>query len=393
MLKLTAFLNNKKNIFDKNNSFIIFSIYSDKVEAFLVKRKNKNMAVEFIAVESQEGVFSHNNLNLSKLKLNCSKLKVKLSEKNIKINNLIFGVSSEIIEPVFISESKERKDNEKKIKKDEINKIISDFKKKYKKKNKTLFFKEAERYFIDGYNIKTPIGLLGKNLEISGLGFEFKADSNLNKTLKSLADFLAFEFFGIFALDSTLLLAEKEFKKIENAVFINILNCHICIFLIKNTFVAAVDNLALGYGSFEEKISKEFLVGLEEARNIKNKFLDGNLDVKIMEKLRNIALLESQNILNRVKASLLSLEKTSLLPKKIFISFSSKPPLQVEQVFKKGNNWFSDLPFPQDVDIIFLNSIDMSAIINKSLSLSETNKNAYTNILVNAILKNINNFK
>jgi cell division ATPase FtsA len=390
MLKIFSIFKNKKDILDKNNSFIIFSIYSDKIEAFLIE-KNKKISIKFLGAEPQEGIFSGDNVDINKLKLNCSKLKVKISEKNIKINNIIFGVSSEIIKPVFISKSIKRSDDEKKIKKDEISKIIFDLKKAYKKKNKILFLNEAERYFIDGYNIKNPIDLLGESLKIDGVGFELEI--NLNKALESLADFLGFKFFGVFALDTVLFLAENEFKKNENSVSINILNNHISIFLVKKGQVVAIDNLDSGYGFFEQKISKDFSIGIEEARTIKNKFSDGNLDVEIMEKLRDIALLESQNILNKVRGSLASLDQANLLPKNIFISFSSKPPLQIEQAFKKGNNWFSDLPFPQDVDIIFLNTIDMSGIINKGLSLSETNRNLYTNILVDGILKNINNFK
>ena len=390
MLKLFSFLRNKKDIFGKDNSCIIFAIYSDKIEAFLLK-KNKEFSLEFIGAEAQEGLFSVENPDMNKLKLNCSKLKVKITEKNLNTKNIIFGVSSEILKPIFASKSLKRKNSEKKIKEDEIEKIIFNLHKEFKKKDRTLFLKKAEKYFVDGYKIENPVGFSGQNLRIDSIGFESKID--LNKILNSLSKFLLFEFQGVFALDTVLLFSEKEFREVSNAVFINILSGHISIFLIKKASVSAIDNIDFGYSSFEQKISKELSVGIEEARAIKDKFLNGNLDVNLMDKLRNIAFLEAESILNMVRKSLLALDQTSLLPKTLFVAFFGKAPLQLEQAFKKGNNWFSDLPFPQDIDIIFLNSIDMSAIINKRPDLSKINKAKYIGILVDNILKNINNFK
>jgi|GEM_PF-4676088 len=384
-MSLFSFLRGEKDIFDKYSSFIIFSIYSSKIEAFLVSKKEK-LLIENVGVEFQEGMFVDGKLDMEKLKLNCAKLKVKISEKNIRSKNIIFGLSSEILKPVFISRSVKRPDKEKKIEAAEFDKMTSEIRKEFTDKDRSIRLGDIEKYLIDGYSIRDPDGLRGEDLKIELIGFEYQKE--LYKTLGLLANFLAFDLFGVFALDSVLLLAEREFKNIEDVVFINILKNHISLFLVRKGFVTAIDNLTEGYGSFEKKISQDLGVGLQEARGIKNKFVDGNLDVEIMEKLRALAMSESQSILNRVRAVLMSLDPVDLLPKTVFLSFSGKPPLQLEQAFKKGNNWFSDLPFPQDVDIIFLNTIDMSAIINKSLSLSETNKNMYTNALVNAILKN-----
>ncbi len=393
MIKLLSFLKKKKEIFNKNNPFVIFAIYSDKIEAFLVKKNSQEIEINFLDSEYQEDIFLDGDIDINNLKLNCSKLKVKISEKNIKVKNIIFGVSSEIVKAIFISKSKKRNIEDKKIKKNEIDEMILNLKKEYKKNNKTLFLNEIQNYFVDGYKIKNPIGFLGQEIKIDTVAYELKKNINLRTIFKSLAIFLNLKFRGIFALDTVLFLAEKEFKQYKDIIFINILNKNISIFLIKNTSVKAIDNLNLGYGIFDQKISEDFKVGIEEAKDLRDKFLEGNLDIEIMERLRKIAISESENILNKVKVSLVNLDRSDLLPKNIFISFSAKPLFQIEQVFKKANNWFSDLPFPQDVDIIFLNTIDMSAIISKSLTLSNKNKNLYTNFLVNGILKNINNFK
>jgi len=119
-----------------------------------------------------------------------------------------------------------------------------------------VLLNDVERFFIDGYSIEDPVGLHGEDIRIDLVGMRSRVD--IKKTLGSLAKFLGLNFSGVFNLDTVLLVAEKEFKDIKNAVFINILKEHVSLFLLRKGSLVAIDNLSFGYGLFEKEYQKSF---------------------------------------------------------------------------------------------------------------------------------------
>ncbi len=384
-----SFLKKEEKLFDKKGFLLVIAVFSDRVVLFLLQKKHidkkDEIFIEDMILETQEEGFFSKEFDFEKLNLNCGKIKNQLWKKNIKTKNVLFAFCPEVAKSVFVSKKFRRKNREQKISKDEINRMTANIKYEYSKKGNDISLEKIEKVLIDGYLIQKPIGLHGKDITIGLLGVLFKG--NLNRNFKNLASFLRLNFKGVLAMDSAFVKAENEVKKIGNGLFINIFENYSSVFLIRNGFIDAVENVDMGYGELVKKISKELSVGMEEAENIKNKFIFGDLDVSVLEEIRNISFSASEDLLKKIKQALIRLGSADLLPGDVFICFSSDVSLQFKQIFRKGNNWYSDLPFVQNVDVVFLGINDVLCIAKDEKKLFTDVKDLYIYGIINSINK------
>ena len=175
-------------------------------------------------------------------------------------------------------------------------------------------------------------------------------------------------------------IAEK--KNIKDALLINIFENHSSIFLVRNSRIAALDRVNVGYGALDLKISETFKVGREEAKNLRKLFTSGSMDVSVIDQIRSLAVSAAEELLYKTKLSLGLIDKDNLLPSDIFISFFGDAFLQAEQVFLKSNNWFSDLPIAQNANVHFLSPKD----IQENIIPEFANRNyAYLYVIMNKI--------
>ncbi|MEK7453089.1 MAG: hypothetical protein AAB614_02530 [Patescibacteria group bacterium] len=381
----------KKNdsIFDENGYLSLFSIFSDRVVFFLIKKERSKTGDTFSIinsiVETQEESFLKGDFDFDKLKLNCGKIKHKLANMNIKVGNIMFAFSPEVSASIFISKNFERVNREVKITQSEIDSMIIDIKSEFLKSGQMMSLEKLEKILIDGYPVQDYLELSGKNINIGILGVASKKEISLN--LKSLASFLKGNFKGAFPLDISLVNLKKDFSKLEDALFINIFENLSSLFLLRSGRVDYIENADIGYGDFERHISEYFAVGREEAKSIKRKFISGDLDVSILDNIRSLSFISAENILSKIKPSLITLSKFDLLPANIFIYFSSDVTLQISQIFKKSNNWFSDLPFVKNVEVEFLNMSNMVNFFKDEKKLFTEGEYSYIYAIIYTISK------
>lgn len=347
------FFGDKDELFDKNGFLIVINIFSDKIFAFTLE-KGKEFQVKAYAEESVEG---DSRLDFYKIKLNCSKVVAALSLNGFKSSNVVFSFSPEIAQTKFLKKKFARQDSDARISKNEIDGMIALIKNEITKQKESLFFENIERILIDGYVIGDPVGAHGKELELNLLGVSCIED--LKKQFEDLAIFLKLNLKYILSIDKEYLKSIIKKKELKDAIFINIFENTTDIFMIRNGAVVAFDTIKSGYGFLDFKLAEVFQVGAEEAKKIRKSFATGNLDVSIMDKIRQLAVSASEDVLYKTKLSLGLIDKDNLLPPDIFISFFGDYFLQLEQVFSKGNNWFSDLPIPQNANVYFASPKDI----------------------------------
>ncbi|MBI3671546.1 hypothetical protein HY249_02000, partial [Candidatus Azambacteria bacterium] len=247
------------------------------------------------------------------------------------------------------------------ITQEEIDKMVLNVKSEFSKSGNLISLERLEKVLIDGYAMEDPLGLAGKEITVGISGVTSKSD--VVKEFSGLASFLKLEFKGVFPIDFSVVEAKKHFSDLKDALFINIFENSASLFLLRSGFIDAIENADAGYGDFGRRLSENFSVGLEEAKNIKNKFISGDLDVNILDKARSLAFESAKVALGKIKPAISLLGRMDLLPKEIFISFFGDVPVQFSQAFKKSNNWFSDLPFSRDVEIAFLNASDFDNLL------------------------------
>lgn len=358
------FFGKRGELFDKNGFLIVMNIFADKVFAFTIEKAKGLQLKSYVEESIEENVYG--GLDFDRIKLNCAKAKDALFKKGFKSSNVIFAFSPEFACTKLFRKGFARRDSEQKISKKEIDDMVVLVKQELVKQKERMFFDNIERILIDGYVIADPVGMRGKELEISIVGASYNND--LNKQFEDLSRFLNLNLKDIFSIDREFIRDIAEKKEIKDAVFINIFENHTSIFLLRSSRIAALDRVNIGYGVLDLKISEAFGVGREEAKNLRRLFASGSMDVSVIDRIRSLAVSAAEELLYKTKLSLGLIDKESLLPSDVFVSFFGNAFLQAEQVFLKGNNWFSDLPIDQNANVYFLSPRDIQENIIPELS-------------------------
>ncbi len=361
---------NKKNtIFDRRDNLIAFLVYFDRIDCLFLKNdpKNKSIVIKEAYFEPLEVDFRFSNEFL-KVKFNIQKLWQYIkSKKDKKIpKNAVFFLSPSLLKTEFISDSLIRKSENKKITKDELDTLKLKIKKEAQKNGTFVNDIIYQKIFVDGYLLKDPVGLSGKEIKINCVVFKSKID--IEKKLKELSQILKLEFKGIFPLDYTLCEYTKAKASLKDAVFINVFGNSLSIFLLRDGFLDNVVNENIGWCIFIKKISDFFSVGVQEAASIKNSFMLGNLDISILDKTRKLADTSSKDVVFCAKKMIVVLDRDNILPSCVFVSFDSAPYLVLKQAFSKSSGWFSNLPFFDNIDIKFFDKFEHNFKLDETRS-------------------------
>ncbi len=341
---------NKNSVFDEDKHLVVLLVFFNRVIIFLLeKRLAGRDDVKYVISD----LFVSECVDFDYLESICLNFRRNIENKySEKFKNVIVALSSEYSDIFVDNKNVLRKSKNKKITNSEIDKIISKIKKDKSFKKFFAYSSKVEEILIDDYIVDDPIGSFGSEIKVRMSGALI--DKEFKKRLDRLFLKLSWRLVGINDLNLTLI--NKESEHFTDAVFLNIFNNKIDIFVVKSKKIKYKESLHFGLDNFTDMISKNFKVGFSEADFLRHKFLNNSLDISVFERVRKIATDFSKDLLTEVKNILLHIDKNNILPKTILVSFSSPFPIQLEQSFRRGNAWFSDLPFPDDVRIIFLNN-------------------------------------
>jgi len=378
-----------KSFFDKRDSLLVFSVFSDRVIGFILHKKNSKGNGQFqisnYTEEDKLAIKNDGSFDFETLWLGCSKIKLDLSQKIKKMpQTVLFGFCPEVSESVYFVKNTKRQNKVNKISQEEISKAVKEMEKEPLSTDSTTksFAQNIEKVMVDGYFVETPLGFDGEELSMA-LSANI-SNFDIDAVFKKMAELLKMNYKGAYALDRALVDMERDVKAVKDAVFINIFEEKTSVFLLKSGIIEGIKSADAGYGSFKKDIEEAFSIGYEEAVLIKDKFLAGALDVNVLEKMRGVAQKSAENIVKAVKKPLNILGSVNMLPSKVFISFDSNTPIQFSQAFKRSARWFEDLPFYDNVDVSFLDDSD----ITKMLINTELKDDA--DIYIYAIINKIN---
>ncbi len=357
MFKLFSLLKKEKDAFDKNGNLLLFLVYPDRVVSFFLQKKTDKTKQDKIIIRDFFGEpieMSFLGLDFKKIALNCFKSKIYLEKKNkINFNNSVFVISPEFAKTSFYSKSFDRKDKNKKISQDEFNRMVFEIKKEVSKTDDYVFDVDIQRVFIDGYLVQNCVESLGGNIKIDTT-FTL-SHLNYKKELQKISDVLRLKLKKIFKLSDVLIDYKIKSDKQNDFVFLNIAGNTSSLFLIKEKKVAGIINLPFGFDGFLKNVKKEFFIDEKETRSIISEFIFGELNDEVSEKIGKIAFDYSSKFLNDIKPAFKVLDRDNILPSSFFVSFCyNNIPSAFFQIFKKSNNWFSDLPFMDNIDITLI---------------------------------------
>lgn len=223
---------------------------------------------------------------------------------------------------------------------------------------------------IDGYRVTNPLGFQGKDVSI-GIFNAYAPLVHLG-ALQTIAAELDLDLLSIaaepYAVARSLGLEDApEFS----AIFLDVGGGTTDIAVVRNGGVEGTKMFALGGRAFTKRISQELGIGLPEAEELKIKYSLGQLDIRELNRVREVLAGDTRVWMSGLELALSEFTESDLLPSQILLcgGGSLLPEIKASIV---NPRWSEDLAFAKLPQVGFIKPEEVVNIVDQTGKLTQT---------------------
>lgn len=315
---------------------------------------------------------------------------------------LVMGISGELVKGVSIIAHYEREKPDKPINREELEDVVENVKKQAFPDSieeiateigtTSSKIKEISSHinstYIDGNKVENPVGFTGE--EVTYRVFSTFAPSLHLNTLYEIAKQLQIEILSIEVQPYAISQAFKNSSAAEfSSIFIDIGGGTTDLAVISNGGIMGTKMIGFGGRVFTKRLSKKLNIELHEAEQLKIDYADHKLQPSTEKKLSEIFRADAQSWVEAVEIALSEFSDIEQFPSEIQISGGGANLPEIKEALL-AHPWLTVLPFERFPKIKFIYPNQLDNIIDKT-GLMITPTDVAPAGLINSSLRIINN--
>lgn len=315
---------------------------------------------------------------------------------------LVMGISGELVKGVSIIAHYEREKPDEPINREELEDVVENVKKQAFPDSieeiateigtSSSKIKEISSHinstYIDGNKVENPVGFTGE--EVTYRVFSTFAPSLHLNTLYEIAKQLQIEILSIEVQPYAISQAFKNSSAAEfSSIFIDIGGGTTDLAVISNGGIMGTKMIGFGGRVFTKRLSKKLNIELHEAEQLKIDYADHKLQPSTEKKLSEIFRADAQSWVEAVEIALSEFSDIEQFPSEIQISGGGANLPEIKEALL-AHPWLTVLPFERFPKIKFIYPNQLDNIIDKT-GLMITPTDVAPAGLINSSLRIINN--
>lgn len=332
-----------------DRSFILLSVYTEKVVAHAVRREKGTVVLEETATEPQEGPLwrREGTLDVEKVILNAAKALHKISYTRLKGREMVVALAGGVGTFFFTQAKSVRESKDRKISKEEVNALVDKWHGSPKDQARWVFRNMPQQFFIDGFPVPDPVGVNGKELVADVV--TIAGETALIRGFEELAAASRVQFSGIVDMRAGAVWRRHVPGEAASTLAILVFETETDIVIMHDGLISGIGAGGIGYGILMEDMMRAFGVGKEEARRIYGTFRMGKTAVPVTAAIKQLIRDTIMKIVEGVAKAAATADVRQLLPARVEVVLANDISELREPLSRP--EWLSALPIERNASV------------------------------------------